>query len=230
MAAGLLLLVLGLSLNLWWNAYGGFILSLWLFNFSPGVLLLLTGYLVSRAQRKRWLWRSAGMLLTLLLTVTFALVNLVIYSFVSATKPITDIDQYAAVRSQVGEAGYYIQHFPQSISPEATEAKLYYQLGALQGEVLLQLGLSLPIERLSSLKTDFETQAQCQISAATLDYSECGQPVHVPRFLVGDRDTRQFPDTYTLLFLSDLDSVMFSYGVAFSELSSEIVYWVEDGT
>ncbi|MEM6837379.1 MAG: hypothetical protein AAF609_11030 [Cyanobacteria bacterium P01_C01_bin.120] len=230
LAVGLSLLVVGLLLNLWWSNNGRIFWSLWLFNCSPGASLLLTGYLVSRTQRKRWLWRSAGILLTLSLTVIFVLVNLLIYFFVNTAKPITDIDQYAAVRSQVDDAGYSVQHFPQNIPPEATEAKLYYQLAALPGEMSLQLGLSLPIERLSSLKADFASQAQCQVSAATLDDSECGQPVLVPRFLVGDHDTQQFPDTYTLIFLSDPDRNLYSRGVAFSESAAEVVYWLEDGT
>ncbi|MEM1281335.1 MAG: hypothetical protein AAGG53_15250 [Cyanobacteria bacterium P01_H01_bin.152] len=55
LAASLLLLAIGLGLNLWWTADGGFNLVWWLFNFLPGLVLLLTGYWVSQARRQRWL-------------------------------------------------------------------------------------------------------------------------------------------------------------------------------
>ncbi|NEQ47951.1 MAG: hypothetical protein F6K00_32235 [Leptolyngbya sp. SIOISBB] len=185
--------------------------------------------MVSQARRKRWLWRSIGALLTLLLSVFVTFINLISYSFVNISRPITDIERYAEVRSQLGD-GDAIQHFPLTIPPEATDAQLHYQLWPLLGEMSLQLRLALPEEAWRNVQTEYAPQARYQISAANLNSLEFKSPVLAPRFLVGDRDTTQFPDTYILLFLSGTENALLSYGVAFDQASPELVYWVEDGT
>jgi len=228
LVTSLLLLALGLGLNLWWTAYDGFYAVGWLLNFFPGLVLLMTGYQVSRARRQRWLWRSIGVLLTLVLTVFVAFINLVSYSFVNSSRPITDIEQYAEVRSQFGDADY-IQHFPPNSPPEATKAQLYYLPGALQGAMFLQLRLELPEESWRDVIAKYEPQAQYQFLAEDLNSSEFESPVLPPRWRVGDGETAQFPDTYTLLFLNSPENSLFSYGVAFDKASPEVVYWVEDG-
>lgn len=229
LTASLLLLALGLGLNLWWTVDDGFNLVWWLLNLLPGLMLLLTGYWVSRARRKRWLWLGLCVLLTLLLTVSVAFINVIRYSFIKAVTPITDIERYAEVRSQFSDADY-IQHFPSAIPPEATEAQLYYQRGALQGGMMLQLRLELPEAAWGNVKAEHEPQAQYQVSAENLNSSEFESPVFAPRLWVSDRDRTQFPDTYTLLFLSGLENSLFSYGVAFDQASLDVVYWLEDGS
>ncbi|MGF1535163.1 MAG: hypothetical protein ACFB4J_01585 [Elainellaceae cyanobacterium] len=226
--ASLLLLALGLGVNLWWTVYGGFELSLWLVNIVPGLILLLTGYGVSRARRRRWLWRAVGIFFTLLSTTLIILLNLVGYAFESATRPITDPAEYATVRSQFGDADH-IQHFPPMIPPEATAVQFYYQRGALQGAMSLQLRVELPEGTWQQIKARYEPQARYQVSAAALDAPEFDAPVSIPRFWVGDRDTRRFPGTYTLLFLSAPSAPLYSYGVAVNPSPPTIVYWVEGG-
>ena len=169
------------------------------------------------------------MLLTLLLAVFVAFANVIGYTFIKAITPITDIEQYVEVRSQFGDADY-IQHFPITIPPEAIEAQLYYLPGALQGEMFMQLRVELPEAVWRNVQAEYESQAQYQFAAEDLNSYEFKSPVLVPRWRVGDDDTTQFPDTYTLLFLSGPENSLASYGVAFDQASPEIVYWVEDGS
>jgi hypothetical protein len=227
LVASLLLLALGLCLNLWWTAYDGFYLVSWLFNLTPGLVLLLTGYLVSRARRQRWLWRSLGVLLTLLLTVFVAFINVFGYAFIEATKPITDLEQYAGVRSRFGDADY-VQHFPLDIPPEAIEAQLYYQPGSFQGGMTLQLRLVLPEEAWRRVEAEYKPQTQYQFSAEDVNSQEFELPVAVPRWQFSHADTTQFPNTYTILVLSTPEDLIFSYGVALDATSSEVIYWAKD--
>lgn len=224
--AGGVMLGLGLALNVWWAFHSGFYLYQWLFNFSPGLLLLLTAYLVTRFQRGRWIWVGLGLFFTVLLTLFVGVINLLGYAFDSATRPITDVGQYAAVRSELGELEH-VQHFPIEIPREATLAQFYYQPGALQGGMGLQLRVQLPPETWQTLKAQYEAEAQYTFSAEDVNAVGFEEPVPIPLLRVGDEEPQLFSDTHTVFVLGEQSSDV-SYGVALNETPAEIVYWSQE--
>ncbi|MEM8805491.1 MAG: hypothetical protein AAGF01_05645 [Cyanobacteria bacterium P01_G01_bin.38] len=227
----LLLIGGGLWVNILWLPYG-FSLWGWLFNCLPGLALLLTWFLAARHRRKRWRVIGIGAVLTLLITVFVGLINVVGYSFVSAGQPVTDVSQYAEVRSSYSNAP--VNHFPETIPPEATDVKFYYRPGALQGPSSIQVWMQLPREMWSRLKAEYETVAQYRYteedrnSNAFSSEEEAAAISHVSSFLTSDEHL-SFPDSYEILIFgfqdnADLDLVI-CYGVALNADPPEIVYW-----
>lgn len=226
----IVLLGVGLWLNILWLPYD-FSVGLWLFNFSPGLTLLLTGFLATRYRGKRWWFIGIGTALTLAIILVVGLSNVVGWAFSSAAKPVTDVSQYEEVRSRY-DALISVSHFPAVIPAEATNVKFYHNPGALQGSMSMQLRMQLPPDLWRSLKSEYEAVAQYQFSAA--DATAFAEEHDAPRrygasFLTSDTHS-QFPDSYEILVLNfqdndDLDLVI-SYGVALNADPPEIVYWM----
>ncbi|NJN20928.1 MAG: hypothetical protein HC812_06685 [Leptolyngbya sp. RL_3_1] len=224
------LLGAGLWLNMLWLPYEVSV-DLWLFNSSPGLTLLLTGFLATHYRRKRWLLIGIGSLLTLGITLVVGLGNVVGLAFSSASAPVTDVSQYEAVRSHYEDL-ISVSHFPAVIPAEATNVKFYHAPGALQGSMSMQLRMELPSEMWKGLKSEYEAVAQYQFSAADVtSFSEENQVPLPPIASFSTSDTEsQFPDAYEILVLDfqdndDLDRVI-SYGVALNANPPEIVYWM----
>ena len=153
----LLLLAGGLWVNILWLPYEAS-LGLWLFNFLLGLALLLTWFLAARYRRKRGWVIGIGAVLTLLITAPIGLINLIGYSFEYNSQPVTNVSQYADVRSSYSNAP--VSHFPETIPPEATNVEFYYRPGALQGSSSIQVQMQLPPAMWSRLKAEYETVAQ----------------------------------------------------------------------
>ncbi|MEM9907979.1 MAG: hypothetical protein AAF921_23455 [Cyanobacteria bacterium P01_D01_bin.44] len=208
------------------------VLWVWLFNCLPGLALLLTWFLAARYRSKRWWVIGIGAVLTLLITVPIGLLNLLGYSFEASTRPVTDVSQYAEVRSSYGNAP--VSHFPETIPPEATNVKFYYRPGAFQGSSSIQVRMQLPPEMWSRLKAEYEAVAQYRYtgedrnSRSFSSEEEAAAISHVSWFLTSD-EYSSFPDSYEILIFgfqdnADLDLVI-CYGVALNADPPEIVYW-----
>ena len=139
------------------------------------------------------------------------------------SQPVTDVSQYADVRSSYSNAP--VSHFPETIPPEATNVEFYYRPGALQGSSSIQVQMQLPPAMWSRLKAEYETVAQYHYTEEdrkNRSFSSDGEAaaiVYAP----------SVPDSYEILIFGfqdneDLDEVI-CYGVALNADPPAIVYW-----
>jgi len=151
-------------------------------------------------------------------------------------RTITDVSQYGSLLARWQQAS--VNHFPASVPDQATNVRLSYFPGFLQGGAHLQLRAELPRDQFEAEHSRLSNSAIAKFVAGevfplvpNVDWVQSMPP---PPFYSADQDTGlAFPDDYTVFVLSANhgDSAPWNHGrakgIAISPTRMELVYWVE---
>jgi hypothetical protein len=164
-------------------------------------------------------------------------------SFNSALEPVKDVSRYQEVIRGFEPNSRLVKHFPDKIPQEATNVRLFFLPGFMQGGTIFQLRMKLPPEKIKSWQSQFRKTAKRKYISGGKDNSpkEETSPdgVNVTfeyNFYTNDSgDSSPFPPSYEILVLADTRGAPEYdwnhpelYGVAIDISASEIVYWAED--
>jgi hypothetical protein len=153
------------------------------------------------------------------------------------TETITDTSRYRDIRHQAWTNKTQIQHFPIDIPTDATDVRIAYSPGSLQGGSFFQLRLKQTPETIQKLLTQYQTTAKHKYRGGnTNDHTNQKNGVPTTFFYTSDSQEESFPTSYEILVLNanDRGTPDFkwnhgdSYGVAIDNLNSEIIYWAEE--
>ena len=149
----------------------------------------------------------------------------------------TDISHYYQIRNQYWSSKL-IQHFPEILPPEATNISMAYFSGFLQAGAYFQLRLKLSPHQIKNLQRRFDAIATHKYWGGDTN-SHTNQQDGVPTtffYTNSLQDDHLFPESYEILVLEAqplgkqpefIWNHGYSYGVAISSSTSEIIYWVE---
>jgi hypothetical protein len=155
---------------------------------------------------------------------------------------VTDIQQYNEIRHHYWrDRDYLLQHFPETIPPEATDVQMYY-VSTLVGGNAFQLRFTLPPTETEKLLRHYRANRIDTVDLAANGFTETqdqlGQAQHIPttHFYTSGTDNVQFPAAYEMIVLyaeasgseENIWNHGASYGVAVDQVAANIVYWVED--
>lgn len=164
-------------------------------------------------------------------------------SFNSALEPVKDISRYQEVIRGFEPNSPLIKHFPDNIPPEASNVRLFFLPGFMQGGTIFQLRMKVPPEKIKNLQSQFRKTAKWKYIPGGKDNSpkEETSPDGVTinfeyNFHTSDfGKSSPFPPSYEILVLEDTRGAPEYdwnhpelYGVAIDISASEIVYWAED--
>lgn len=171
------------------------------------------------------------------------------YFFKKATTSIDDPSQYPTIvgAHQESTRPQLVAHFPGNIPKHAKDVEFYYLPGFMQGFTILQLQMRLPPDEVEQIQEQAKAQAVRLYSPdggnnsplietypngsgeITFNYSlYTGSPSSwaVPH---------PFPDNFTIYVFHDSRGAPEYnwnhpelYGIAVNQVSSEVVYWMED--
>ena len=151
-------------------------------------------------------------------------------------RTITDVSQYGSLLTRWEQVS--VNHFPASVPDQATNVRVSYFPGFLQGGAHLQLRAEFPLNQLEAEHSRLSHSAIAKFVAGevfplvpNVNYIK-GMPP--PAFYAADKDTSLiYPDDYIVFILSAEhgDSVPWNHGrtkgIAISPTRMELVYWVE---
>jgi hypothetical protein len=146
---------------------------------------------------------------------------------------ITDVSRYEELRASF-DGSPLVSHFPEVIPPEAAEIHMIYVPALFQGGTVFQLRLALPPARIQDLRLEYEELAACTFTPSYEPQSLADIPI--PSIHLGPAAPGTAQPEFEILIIDahpqgDTDFPWnhgYSYGVAFSSDSSEMVYWAED--
>jgi len=151
-------------------------------------------------------------------------------------RTITDVSQYGSLLARWEPTS--VNHFPVSVPDQATNVRVSYFPGFLQGGAHLQLRVKFPPDRIAAEQSRLSDSAIAKIVegevfplVANIDYI---QSMPSPPFYTVDQDASLiFPDDYTIYVLSARHGNSYPWnhgltkGIAISRTRRELVYWVE---
>jgi hypothetical protein len=146
---------------------------------------------------------------------------------------ITDISRYQEVRASFGGSPL-ANHFPEVIPPQATNVQITYVPGLFQGGTVFQLRLTLSPQRIADLQLQYEELATHIFSSDYEPTSLNDVPIPILRSRPESPDDAQGEFQFLIIDAHPQGDPDFpwnhgySYGVALSTNTSEIVYWTED--
>ncbi len=164
--------------------------------------------------------------------------------FDEATEVVTDIERYPEIVASSDDPS--MAHFPRQIPSHAKNVKFYFAPGFLQGGTILQLRMQLSSDEISALVAEFQPQVKRQYvprgdnNSPKEEISPNGVNISFDyRFHTGDHGsevlTPDFPSEYAIYVLEDTRGApeydwnhSLHYGVAINEVTSDVVYWLED--
>jgi len=157
-------------------------------------------------------------------------------------EPRTDISEYPEIRNGYwGKRSHLLQHFPETIPPEATETQMYF-VSTLVGGNVFQLKLTLPPSNIDELWEQYRAKATSEVyvrrDMAEGREEKIIQSQEIPTvhsYTSGSSDL-EFPDSYEIIVLyaeaSGSDENLWNHGavsgVSIDKSAAEIVYWAED--
>jgi hypothetical protein len=149
---------------------------------------------------------------------------------------ITDASRYSEIMTSIGDYPP-IEHFPRQIPTHASLTRFYFHPRVFQGSGVLQLRVRLPNEDINELRQHYVERAKLTLEAKAVNDGIISEgEVPTTSFFTGDTEHGSFPDTYEIFVIDAMplwegDLVWnhgVSYGVAISDVLSEIVYWYEE--
>ncbi|TBR59879.1 hypothetical protein B4U84_02910 [Westiellopsis prolifica IICB1] len=154
-------------------------------------------------------------------------------------KTIQDASRYPEIRHKLWLNQNQVRHFPYKIPTNASNVRLGYSRGILQGNNnnFFQLRLKLPQEQINNLHNQYEAIAKHKyIGGNTNIHANLANGVPTTFFYTSNSQQDSFPNSYEILVLgaNDRSSSDFkwnhgdSYGVAIDVSASEIIYWAEE--
>ncbi len=192
---------------------------------------------ILRLVKKTLLWLgglSFATLMALMIWISISLHN--------SLETVTNIAEYPKILSERWNNSPLVQHFPQTIPPEAKNVKIHYVPGFLQGGSILQLQMNLPPAKIAEIQAQLRKVAQrkyipgAKDNSPTQETSADGQ-VSITfdyKYYLGKSNEQNFPKDHEILVLSDTRGAPTYdwnhsqlHGVAINSTSSEIVYWAE---
>jgi hypothetical protein len=237
--AGIAIVVLGFGMDALWFPSGLRVASLCVINILPGLLLLTVWYLASAFPRRRRLFFGLGLPIALLGLAVAALLNWGLAAFEAETRPVYSVPRYEAVLEGLEyPSNRLVAHFPAHVPANATRVTFYYLPRYWQGPLILQLRCRLPPSEVDPVWQRYRATA-CQVHDSAGDIIEgrdCGAPLPTARFRNDDNSgDAPLPQGFLVLVL-DADPCStdpvdrnhgYSYGVAVSTGSQEVIYWAE---
>jgi hypothetical protein len=153
-----------------------------------------------------------------------------------STRAITEVSRYQEIRAGY-EDSLLIQHFPESLPPEATDVQIEYLPKFLQGGGYFKLSYKLPLEQINELHTRFNGTARYKYREGDVNHLTGNLPDDVPRpsFQMSASTKEDSFETYEV-FILDIQAARgaesewnhgYSYGVAIDDTAWRVVYWNE---
>jgi len=172
---------------------------------------------------------------SLSLLAILGILSIVFLLYWSIPHVVTDVSQYSNILHHWPEkfedpgSKELTKHFPDSIPPDATNARLAYFPGCLQAGSYFQVRFRLSPEKIRSLYQHFRAQAAYRFKGGySSENTEKGE-VLTTQFFTSDSEDRSFPESYELLVLRSEGTWHMgrSCGVAIDRAANDIVYWVD---
>jgi len=175
----------------------------------------------------------------LIVTCLIAAVIAVLYIRVFP-REIKSVRKYRELKTKLWHEPDLIEHFPEDIAPNATNSKLSYYPGFLQGGAHFQVRYQLPSHQIEELYVMFKGKGTKIFVGGNTNIhmnEENGMPT--TSFYTSDVDGYEgtfFPDDYEIMILDEIPPEVpeghswnhgRSHGVAISKTKNEIIYWAE---
>lgn len=147
---------------------------------------------------------------------------------------VTDVSRYTEIRS--GWTGGLADHFPVKIPSEATDVRLSFYPGFLQGGAHFQVRMTLPPEMVAAIEKDVSSRATHRFCGGGGMSQHENEPNGVPTTFYYTSGTTEhaFPDSFLIYVLKATDAgVGFAWnrgsnaGIAISKITNTVVYWCE---
>lgn len=163
---------------------------------------------------------------------------LVLFAITSSMFPseTTDVSEYTTILSQWQQSGL-INHFPPAIPACASDVRLSFFPGFLQGGAHFQIRMKVPPSELKVIETQFRQLTSHQYKGGSFfDHYNDDQQNNLPTTSFHTADdpsqTYAFPEHYTLYVIHAKDrggnwNHGETCGVAVSIRIGEVIYWAE---
>ncbi len=214
---GAIMLAAGVAANGWLlgSVGGGYGWRLGALLLSPGLILLITSWLIEKTPSSRGCLTFAALLMVAL----SAFWGIMGIYMVRLHTPVTDRDAYERI---MDEAGYpdtrYLAHFPPRIPDAATQIEFYHLPSVMGGAAIYELRLTLPEEQIG------EIIRRARLSETLEPLRE--PPEEIPHGGPGREWIAAAPEQYMADERINEEGPV--WGIAIDPDTGEVIYWADN--